>query len=79
MRDNTAVNDNAKVTADEAPVEKTEELSPMNENTKARADNLAANQSKGLNTKEELNATELEEISGGATDPTKHYPLPKFH
>ena len=28
MKDNTAVNDNAKVTADEVPVEKSEELAP---------------------------------------------------
>jgi hypothetical protein len=51
----------------------------VNDNAKVTADNLAANESKRLNTKEELNATELEKISGGTTDPTRHYPIPKFH
>ena len=61
-------------------IKKPEELEQaVNDNAKVTADNLAANESKRLNTKEELNTTELEKISGGTIDPTRHYPIPKFH
>ena len=61
-------------------IKKPEELEQaVNDNAKGTADNLAANESKRLNTKEELNTTELEKISGGTIDPTRHYPIPKFH